>query len=64
MQVFCEGGSAHVNVPKVLKSKIWQEVVPKLQVVNGEPAHNSVPLRTSAGPCTVPGNVPDGAAIS
>lgn len=64
LQVFCKGGEPVGDKPKVLKTKLWQEVVPQLTVKGRKPCHKDDPLCTKSGGCTIPDDVPDGSTIS
>jgi methionine--tRNA ligase beta chain len=64
LQVFCEGGAAHNNVPKTLKTKVRQDVVHKLRVSGGKPSFDGKPLCTASGVCSLSDSMPDGSTIS
>ncbi|XP_024378197.1 probable methionine--tRNA ligase [Physcomitrium patens] len=61
-RIFQEGGVPSANPAKQLSSKIWEKVVPLLQVKGGLAVFDSKSLVTSSGPIKVPG-LPDGAGI-
>lgn len=64
VQVFREGAEQHSNLPKMLKSKVWQEVVAELKVKGGQPTYRGDALCTSTGPCTLPDGISEGSGIS
>jgi hypothetical protein len=64
LQVFCGEQCGDTQKPKVLKSKVWQELVPQLSVKNRQPCCGDTVLRTVQGHCKVSDKVPDNSAIS
>jgi hypothetical protein len=64
LQVFCGDQGGDAEKLKVLKSKVWQDLVPRLRVQNRQPCYGDAVLRTVHGHCWVSDIVPDKSAIS